>query len=661
MRKIFTIMILTFAFCMNAEAAPVVFKGTDYCSVTGLDTAGGKLYMSVTQGVFGGKSQISALISSNAGKSFSDPVMTIAHESLSVSNGILWTDASGTLWLFYTETEGYFDGRGTLKAIRCSDPSAAMPVWSEPSELGFGVCTGKPIQVDERIVLPFALWSRTQISAWPNLYGNLRKDGDRGQYSELDSYRGAGIYVSDDMGASWKCFPDVVETPAKVDARYPDPQLTVSSDGIISMYLRSNGTGEAYVSESADKGLTWSKAEPFIINPDRKIAFDNMGDGRLLMARSNAFDQFANSLNQGLFAYVSDDSGKSWYGNMVIDMDPWALDPVLEVADGRSFVAYTKYVKGRKTICLTSITDKDIIMSIPQQYMLKSIEVAAAEFSDIPSKKGNRKWCPETVKVGSYNIQVSRAAAWDPRADWTRRLPAVTALIDEYDFDILCGQEPYLGQIQDLREHYKDKYECVARSTAADSLNPLAAHNPIFYKKDRFELIEWGIEWYTAKPGTTGFDAATPRNMTWAHLRDKKSSKEFFCISSHFDHKGKEAKCMSSYILLDVIKRLSGSLPVIVCGDFNSPDRSDPYNILVNSGMLADSYVTCSEPVNGEYATCPGYKPKDQIPKNKNHIDHIFYTPDNSMILYWECIINDYDGVYGSDHLPLFVEWKFSN
>ena len=56
-------MILTFAFCMNAEAAPVVFKGTDYCSVTGLDTAGGKLYMSVTQGVFGGKSQISVLIS----------------------------------------------------------------------------------------------------------------------------------------------------------------------------------------------------------------------------------------------------------------------------------------------------------------------------------------------------------------------------------------------------------------------------------------------------------------------------------------------------------------------------------------------------------------------------------------------------------------------
>ena len=52
---------------------------------------------------------------------------------------------------------------------------------------------------------------------------------------------------------------------------------------------------------------------------------------------------------------------------------------------------------------------------------------------------------------------------------------------------------------------------------------------------------------------------------------------------------------------------------------------------------------------------------KDEIPKNKNHIDHIFYTPQNSIILSWELIINDYNGIYGSDHLPLCVEWKFSN
>lgn len=647
--------------CLFMQAAPVVFKAHNDCAVTGIETAGGKLYMSITSGIYGGKSQVNVISSSNMEKSFSAPVLTLSDENMSVMGGILWKDEAGRLWLFYTETEGYFDGRGVLKAVRCDDPAADLPVWSQPEELGYGVCSGKPVQVGGRIILPFALWSRTLISAWPNLYGNLRKSEDNGQYTDIDDDRGAGVYISDDNGASWKCMPDVVKVPAKVDARYPDPQLIASSDGRVSMYLRSNGTGNVYVSRSVDKGDSWSPAEVFTINPDRKIAFAEFTDGRMLMARSNAFDQFTYSLNQGLLAYVSDDAGRTWYGNIVLDLDPSAVDPVLEISEAGTFVAYNKYSKGKKTVCLSTITEKDIIQSIPQQYQVKPVEVAAAELSDIPSKKGERKWCQDPVKVGTYNIQVSRAAAWDPRADWTKRLPAVIALIDEYDFDILCSQEPYLGQVQDLREHYKDKYDCVARSTAADSLNLIAAHNPIFYRKDRFELLKWGIEWLTAVPGTPGYDAVTPRNMTWAHFRDKKSSKEFFCFSCHYDHKGKEARTLSSYILLDAIKRLSGSLPVICCGDFNSPDFSDPYNVLVNSGVLADSYITCPAPVNGEYTSISGYKAKEDIPKNKNHIDHIFFTPQNSIILSWELIIKDYNGIYGSDHLPLCVEWKFSN
>ncbi len=661
MKRILTVLILVVAFCINGKAAPIVFKGHDDCSVTGLETAGGRLYMSVTSGIYGGKSQVNVICSANGGKSFSGPVLTLSDQTMSVMGGVLWEDPSGRLWLFYTETQGYYDGRGTLKALFCENPSDSSPVWSDPVIMGYGVCTGKPVHVDGRIVLPFALWSRAQISAWPNHFGNLRKNEDKGLHTDIDDCRGAGVYISDDAGNTWNCMPDVVDVPAKVNARYPDPQLIVSPDGVISMYLRSNGTGNAYVSKSYDNGNTWSNAEIFTINPDRKIAFAMVDDGRMMMARSNAFDQFTYSLNQGLFVYLSDDSGLTWYGNLVLDMDPSAVDPVIEVSDFGNFAAFTKYVKGKKTVCLSRITDNEIVKSIPQQYQLKPVEVATTEVSDIPSKKGNRKWCPEIVKVGTYNIQVSRAGQWDPRAEWTRRLPAVTALIDEYDFDILCSQEPYLGQVQDLREYYKDKYGCVARSTAADSLNVLAAHNPIFYRKERFELLNWGIEWLTAIPGTTGYDAVTPRNMTWAHFRDKKSSKEFFCFSCHYDHKGKEAKTVSSYILLDAIKRLSGTLPVICCGDFNSPDFSDPYNVIVDSGVMADSYIMCAAPVNGEYTSISNYKAKEEIPKNKNHIDHIFYTPQNSIILSWELIINDYNGIYGSDHLPLCVEWKFSN
>lgn len=656
-------MFVLLAFCLNAICGPVVFEGADVCEATSLESVGGgKLYLSVLSGEYGGKSELHILVSSNSGKSFSEPVLTLKQETLSVSNGILWKDSKGVLWLFYTETMGYFDGKGTLKAIRCTNPTDSAPQWSSPVELGYGVCTGRPVETDGRIVLPFALWSRSLISAWPNLYGNLRQNEDKGLYSELDSYRGAGVYVSDNGGELWTCIPSVVKVPSKVAGRYPDPQLFTCPDGGIMMLLRSNATGEAYKSYSYDKGETWSAPEFFIIHPDLKMTLCPMPSGKLMMVRNNAFDQYTLAQNYGLFAYLSDDGGKTWYGNLQLSSDAYAFGPSVCVGeDGACITAFSHYTKGIRTVSVAVMTEKHIDSSINEITPMKSAPVAMAETSDFPSKKGARKWCQEPVRVGTYNIQVSRAAQWDPRADWTKRLPAVTALIDEYDFDILCSQEPYRGQMDDLIGYYHDKYNWVGRTTAADSLETMAAYNPIFYRKERFEIKKWGIEWFTAIPGTTGYDAATPRNMTWAHFLDKPSGKEFFCISAHFDHKGKEAKNMAAYIVLDVVKRLSGNLPVIICGDFNSLDFSEAYNILADSGHLADSYVMCADPINGDYTSIPSYKAKEDIPKNKNHLDHIFYTPDNSMILYWELIINDYNGIYGSDHLPICVDWKFSN
>lgn len=656
------ILAMSFIFCMNAFSAPFVFKGQTLCDVTGIEKVGNRIFLSVLSGQYGGASTLNILVSDNGGKAFSTPVLTLSDDLLSVSNGVLWKDGSDVLWLFYTETEGYYDGRGELKAIRCTDPLASVPVWSDPQSLGYGVCTGRPVVAGGRIVLPFALWSRSLISRWPNLYGNMRKNEDRGLHTDIDQYRGAGVYLSDDSGKSWKCCPDVVDVPSKVDARYPDPQLLLQSDGTIMMLLRSNGTGNSYKAFSRDKGLTWSVPEYFIISPDRKMAVESPAQDKLLMARSNAFDQYSYVRSEGLFAYMSEDNGQTWYGNICIDPSSDALSPVMHASgDGNCLVAYNNYVKGCGSVMFASINQKNIDASVSQILQLKPYAVASAELSDIPAKKNNKKWCQQPVKVLTYNIQVSRAGQWDPRGVWAPRFPAVTALVDEYDPDIMCSQEPYRDQMDDLIGYYKDKYNWVGRCTAADSLSMMAAHNPIFYRKDRFELIDWGIEWLTAYPGTTGYDAATPRNMTWAHLKDIPSGKEFFCFSCHYDHKGAEARQMSSYILLDAIKRLSANLPVICCGDFNSSDFSVPYNVLVDSGVLADSYTTCAEPVNGEYTSIPNYRAKGDIPKNKNHIDHIFFTPQNSIILSWELIIDDYNGVYGSDHLPICVEWKFSN
>ena len=255
---------------------------------------------------------------------------------------------------------------------------------------------------------------------------------------------------------------------------------------------------------------------------------------------------------------------------------------------------------------------------------------------------------------------------------WDDRKQILCDMINFEAFDIFGSQEVRKVQLDEMLAMLPDyDYIGVGRNDGKTS----GEYAAIFYKKDRFELIEWGIEWYTAKPGTTGFDAATPRNMTWAHLRDKKSTKEFFCISSHFDHKGKEAKCMSSYILLDVIKRLSGSLPVIVCGDFNDTPHSRTLRPLTENGRL-----TCiTDTLSGSYRYKGHWQQIDHIYLSPALLDsrhtlhlspHGAWIPDDVTLMEPEPLYGGYrphrtyNGLHyeggTSDHLPVCSDLEFS-
>jgi exonuclease III len=79
---------------------------------------------------------------------------------------------------------------------------------------------------------------------------------------------------------------------------------------------------------------------------------------------------------------------------------------------------------------------------------------------------------------------------------------------------------------------------------------------------------------------------------------------------------------------------------------------------IVNDAMLA---LPASKRENAQYFSMANYRPKEKITKNGLHIDHVFYTPANSKVLSWKLILDSYDGMYGSDHLPIVIDWKISN
>ena len=577
----------------------------------------------------------------------------------SASFGQLWCSPEGKLYLFYTETDGYFDGKGVLKVICCPNPMDKTPQWGAAAEIGIGVCTGEPVVAsDGTWLMPGALWGRSLIGNDSHFYGNEIPRKDSGVYSELDSDRGALLYISTDKGATWTMKSSFVEVPEQVDARYNDPQLLVHSDGVVKMVLRSCGTGWTYYSVSQDNGQTWSAAEKFVQNPDRKAAFVTLPDGRLLMVKVGKLDEFAYFLGSGLYAYLSEDGGRTWYGGLCIAASADADYPVASCdSEGKVNVAYNC----GNDVWTASVLQDEIVQALVEPGYVASNVKKAVEYMTPKAKPSKQKpeWADESIRICTYNIQYRN----DQLCKWENRLTAIKGFVDAYKPDVIGSQEPYGHQIDDIIMTLEGKYGWIGINNKNESRPPFHNHgafNPIFYRKDRVEVLEWDIIWYTPKATEIGYGADYSRFMIWAKMLDKKTQQEFYIFNSHFDHKNEEAKRVAARILVKTVKDIAGEAPAIMTGDFNSTETGVPYATITGSGFIANSKLAVDDAVNHMYYSQARYKSINTVSQKDIHIDHVFYTPASSKIESWELVIKTFGGYYGSDHLPIVVDWRLA-
>ncbi|MBP3483015.1 MAG: exo-alpha-sialidase [Alistipes sp.] len=659
-------------------AASVRLKDADYCKVSSIAvTPSGRIWMGRVGGGDNADAYVVLSYSDTRGKSWVetagviDPHDNTLPEKRSANNPVLWCSPNGDLWLFYTVSMGYFDGRGSLQAAVCRNPDDASPVWDEPAVLGAGICGGRPLVLNNgRWVLPAALWGRDAIGYNLDSYSKAVIDGRSATspyaeaYRELDSERGSGVYISNDKGTTWRSNLGVVKTPEKVEACYNNPSLIVRNNGELMMLTNSCGTAWCYGSVSRDWGRTWSPASKFILHPDRRISVTRLASGKWLMVRNGRFDRMLYHEADGLYAYLSDDGGATWYGGLCIDGRQDTTDPCVDqAADGTIYVAYNYDLERKCDIRFAVTSEREIdnasALSVAEASQVRTVmtagRAAASAAADLKRLNAPKKqWASETLRIATYNIQYKNSI-------WDKRLYALERIFPEYDFDIVGTQEPFLSQIEDMMAFLGDKYDWIGSCISGNNKDRNRHFNPIFYRKDRLELLEWGTEWFSEKPATPGYGAYSARQFVWGHFRDRKTGKEFYHFNSHFDHLGREAKEQSARILVGKAREIANGMPAFFTGDFNSDEASEPYRIIVSSGFIDDTLNAVSDPVNAEYFSMSNYKPMNTVPKNGKHIDHIFFTPANSRALSWQLITSSYDGNFGSDHLPIMVEWKIAN
>lgn len=255
----------------------------------------------------------------------------------------------------------------------------------------------------------------------------------------------------------------------------------------------------------------------------------------------------------------------------------------------------------------------------------------------------------QQLNVATYNIRMKTDN--DVGNLWQDRNTAVTNLIQFHDFDIFGIQEGFIEQLNDMQRNLTQySYIGVGRDDGKEK----GEHSAIFYKKERFTLIENGTFWLSDTDISTpnkGWDAALPRICTWGIFKDKKNGKKFIFMNTHFDHIGVIARRESAKLILQKAKEFAKELPLILTGDFNVDQQNEAYFTLANSKIVKDVYDLASF----VYEPNSTFNDWGKSIKKQERIDHIFITKPFKVQKY--AILTDtYLGKFPSDHFPVLAQ-----
>lgn len=253
------------------------------------------------------------------------------------------------------------------------------------------------------------------------------------------------------------------------------------------------------------------------------------------------------------------------------------------------------------------------------------------------------------ILTASFNIRYENTH--DGINAWSNRKEQVKALIRFHDFDIFGIQEGVINQVRGIAE--LDQYAWIGKGR--DDGKEAGEYCAVFYKKNRFKLLDAGNFWLSETPDipSLGWDAPNCKRVcSWGKFKDLETKKTFFFFSVHFDHQGKEARLQSGILMVEKIREIAGNNPVVCVGDFNS--LPDTEQIGTMKTLLKDAYEVTKQPPYGPVGTTNGFKFDAPM---KHRIDYIFVSKQINVQKYG-VLTDSYEQRYPSDHQPIvaFIE-----
>jgi len=264
--------------------------------------------------------------------------------------------------------------------------------------------------------------------------------------------------------------------------------------------------------------------------------------------------------------------------------------------------------------------------------------------SDLVLNEGfSATYTKETLSTMSFNVYIGNITE--------ARIERVTAMIKNHMPDTFGVQEANITWINAISEALPE-YAYVGEGRDGGGTN--GEYSAVFYRKDKFDLIDSGTKWLSDTPEVKGSkysESAYVRIMTYAVLEEKSTKIRFIHVNTHIDNASSAAREKQTEVLLKEIAKLPDH-PVILTGDFNCEEGSAPLNSINKS--FFDSSIKAT--VSSKAPTFHGYEGNTKI------IDFIFFSRAHAFAIDLYKVCNEQMGdTYASDHHPVYAEYIIIN
>ena len=262
--------------------------------------------------------------------------------------------------------------------------------------------------------------------------------------------------------------------------------------------------------------------------------------------------------------------------------------------------------------------------------------------------------------------------------------------------EVTISKKPiHMAWFKLLNEGLKQYYTGVGIGRDAD--RDRSESNPIFYNKNKFELIEQGTKWLSPNPDIPGSQFEQPtdgckRVLTYAILKNNVTNNIFLHVNTHIDYKFLKNRIRQIQVVINFISKYKDIFPILLTGDFNCGNTKkeiescDAVPYLLKNGFFdaANEAKDCfhhwtfpsigySKNINGICLKRKHHKNgislniqkecgKECDEERGKIIDYCFRCNDKIFFEKYQ-VITDYNACGGisSDHYPIFIEGYFLN